>query len=88
MKSYLRDILEKLRGYTAPSSNLLMASILRKIVAFNQPRLQIYIKTLSTQTQICLETPTISTELSDKINELRDLAVKADDQKSDEGKCK
>lgn len=65
-----------------------MASVLRKIVAFNRPRLQIYAKYLSIQIEKCLKTPKISTELSDKINELRDLALKADVQDLEEGKCK
>lgn len=87
VKSYLQDILETLKGYTSTSSTLLTASILRKIVAFNRPRLQNYVRHLSKLTQICSETPDISPELSDKLGELRDLAVMADNRELEEGKC-
>lgn len=88
VKSYLQDILEILKGYTVYSSTLLMESVLRKIVAFNGQRLQIYIKHISAQTKLCLKTPTISTELSDKVSELQDLALKAGDPELEDGKCK
>lgn len=88
VKSYLQDILETLRGYTASSSTPLMESVLRKIVAFNGQRLQIYVKHISAQTQSCLRTPKLSTELSDKLSELQDLALKAGDQEIEESKCK
>lgn len=88
VKSYLQDILETLKGYTASSSNLLMESVLKKIIAFNGQRLQIYVKHISAQTQLCLETPKISTELSDKLSELQDLALKAGVQELEESKCK
>lgn len=88
VKSYLQDILETLKGYKASSSTLLMQSVLRKIVAFNGQRLQIYVKHISAQTQSCLETPKISTELSDKLNELQDLALKAGDPELEDSKCK
>ncbi|KAG6360148.1 hypothetical protein INS49_011204 [Diaporthe citri] len=86
VKTYLQDILETLRGYTASSSTPLVESVLSKIVAFNGQRLQIYVKHISAQTQSCLKTPTISTELSDKLSELQDLALKAGDQELEESK--
>lgn len=87
VKNYLQDILETLKDYIATSPTLLTASILRKIVAFNRPRLQNYVRHLSRLTKICLETPDISPELSDKLGELRDLAVMADNRELEEGKC-
>lgn len=87
MKSYLEGILETLKGYTPASSTLLMASILRKIVAFNRLRLQGYIRHLYSQTHTCLETPRLSDELSDKVREVQDLAKIADNRELDEAKC-
>lgn len=87
VKTYLEGVLETLKGYTAASSALLMASILRKIVAFNRPRLQLYIRSLHSHIQACLQTPKVSNELSDKLRELLDLAQKADNRELEEGKC-
>ncbi|KAJ0124999.1 hypothetical protein J7T55_006342 [Diaporthe amygdali] len=86
VKSYLQSIVETLRDYTVASSLRVKASVLRQIVAFNRPRLQCYVRNLYSQTQICLETPGISPELSDKISELRDLALKADNRELEESK--
>lgn len=88
VKTHLQGILETLRNYTAASSTLLIASVLRKIIAFNRPRLQSYIKHLSSQTQRCLGTPRISSELSDRLSELKELAIKADNRELEEGQCK
>lgn len=87
VKSYLEEILETLKGFTATSSTPLRTSILRKIIVFNRPRLQAYVTLLSDKTHTCLETPSVSTELSDKLSELRDLAVKANDRKLEESQC-
>ncbi|KAG8160240.1 hypothetical protein KVR01_009776 [Diaporthe batatas] len=84
VKSYLEGILETLKGYSPSSSNLLMASVLRKIVAFNRLRLQGYIRYLYSQTQICLDTPKLSTDLSDKVREVQDLVKIADNRELDE----
>ncbi|POS75821.1 hypothetical protein DHEL01_v205790 [Diaporthe helianthi] len=87
VKSYLEGILETLKeGYTAASSTILMASVLRKIVVFNRLRLQGYIRHLHSQTQTCLETPRLSNELSDKIREVQDLAKIADNRELDDTK--
>lgn len=87
VKSYLQDILETLKDHTTTSLTLLMASVLRKIVAFNRPRLQSYVKHLSEHTRKCLDKSNSSTELSDKLEELRDLAAKADNRALEEAKC-
>ncbi|KKY32120.1 hypothetical protein UCDDA912_g07899 [Diaporthe ampelina] len=86
VKTYLDGILETLKAHTAASTTPLTASILRKIIAFNRPRLQCYIKHLSSQTQRCLETPRIFPGLSDKLSELKELALKADNRELEEGK--
>lgn len=87
VKSHLEEILETLKGYTAASSLRLTASVLKKIVAFNRPRLQNYVKHLCEETQKCLDTSNISTELSEKLEELRDMAMKANNRELEEGKC-
>ncbi|KAL1849919.1 hypothetical protein Daus18300_013114 [Diaporthe australafricana] len=84
VKSYLIDILDTLKGYSTTSSLRVRASLLRKIVAFNRPRLQRYIRVLHQKTQICLETPEIPAELSDALRELRELAYKADNREAEE----
>lgn len=88
MKLFLQEILETLQTYTAASSLLTKASILRKIIAFNRPRLQCYVRKLSSQIGKCLETPSISTELSDRLSQLQDLALKADIRELEESECK
>lgn len=85
MRSYLRDILETLKDHTASSSTLLL--LREKIIAFNRPRLQIYVRHLSEQTQKCLGTSNVHTMLSDKLKELWDLAMKADDREMEEDEC-
>lgn len=87
MKSFLQAIIETLQAYTATSSLLTKASVLRKIIASNRPRLQCYIRNLTIETQECLKASRISTELSDSLSQLRDLALKTDDRELEESKC-
>lgn len=87
MKSHLEGILETLKGYTAASSDILTESVLRKIVAFNRPRLQWYIRRLCTYIPECLKTPKVSIELSDELRELLNPAKKADNRELEDDEC-
>ncbi|KUI55253.1 hypothetical protein VP1G_02669 [Cytospora mali] len=82
VESFLKDILNTLQAWTKEQTDIVKARILRKVVAFNRPRLQLYVRAIHTQSKICLEeqTSNVTAQTTEKIKNLRDLSAKADDR--------
>lgn len=87
LKSFATDILDTLRDWTEESSLSSQASVLRKIVAFNRPRLQPYVNRVAVQSVKCLGTTGLASVVVEKLEMLRDLSKKANDKEIDEVSC-
>lgn len=89
MKSFIEDILNSLQPLTEARNGEVRAIILRKIVAFNRPRLQAYVRAIQTHSQDCLELPadSVTTQVRETLKNLRDLSLKATDKEVNQAAC-
>lgn len=90
-KEFLLDILRTLRDWSKPTHSLVKTRLLRKIIAFNRARLQLYIRFLSSSTDQCLElskVQEISEELPEKLGKLQKILSGVNNKSLDEKECK
>lgn len=88
LKYFVVDILGTLQDWTEESSVLTRMTVLRKIVAFNRPRLQGYVTHVASQSAQCLETPDLAPRVMEKLTELRTLSMDANEIELAEDTCK
>lgn len=88
LKDFIVDILNTLQGWTEESSSPIKVTVLRKIVAFNRPRLQTYVKNVASQSSACLETSGLAPRVVEKLAELRTLSTAANDKELAEDTCR
>ncbi|ROW03746.1 hypothetical protein VMCG_05375 [Cytospora schulzeri] len=86
LKAFIEGILNSLKTLTAENSAMVRVRLLQRIVIFNRPRLQIYVREIRTQSQKCLESPAdaITPQTKERLENLRDLSLKADDRDVDD----
>ncbi|ROW17338.1 hypothetical protein VPNG_01321 [Cytospora leucostoma] len=86
MKTFIKNILESLATWTKAASRTVEDVILREIIAFNRPRLQLYVRAICSHSQECLKAPAevITTQVREELKNLLNLALKADDRELEE----
>ncbi|KAK7733312.1 hypothetical protein SLS53_008209 [Cytospora paraplurivora] len=86
VKAFIKDILESLATWTKAASRTIEGVILRKIIAFNRPRLQLYVRAICSHSQECLKVPAevIINQVREELKNLLSLALKADDRDLEE----
>lgn len=89
VKDFIESILTTLQAWTETDSELVRARVLRKVVAFNRPRLEVYVRAIYTQSQLCLAAPegTIKPQITEKLRELENFSLEANDRKLEEPAC-
>lgn len=88
VRLFVIDILDTLQGLTEESMKPIKAKILQKVVAFNRPRLQVYVKAVATKSEICLQTTGLASDVDEKLEGLQSLSMLANDAELDEDTCK
>lgn len=90
MKNFIEDILNSLKAWTPTTNGEVRAIILRKIVAFNRPRLLAYVRAIQTRSQECLGLPadSITSQTREILQVLQDLSLKANEKEADQAACK
>lgn len=94
LKAFVEDILNDLQGWTMKKDRSqreeVRLRVLRKVVAFNRPRLQKYVKALAEHSKQCLSASvsSLTPEIVEKLKEVSKLAWDTNDKNLDEGTCK
>lgn len=91
VKSFMTDILTTLKMSDPGSARTAQAAntaILKKIVAFNRPRLQMYVRALHTHSETCLGSLKPTDTVGDGLRDLKDLSFKADNRELGPDACK
>lgn len=88
LKDFVVDVLDTLRDWTEEESRLVVARVLRKVIAFNRLRMEMYVRAVASKSDICLGKPDLAPIVVDKLEELRRLAREANKPDLDEAQCK
>ncbi|CAN8098844.1 unnamed protein product [Discula destructiva] len=84
MEYYVTDVLETLRDWTEETGQLVTARVLRKVIAFCRPRLEVYVKAVASNSKACLESKDLAPGVAQKLDVLQEISRGAHDQEQDE----
>lgn len=88
VRLFVDDILQTLQDLTEKSSLSIKIRVLQKVIAFNRPRLQVYVKAVASQSERCLKTAGLAPDVVEKLEALQSLSKLANDKELDEDTCK
>lgn len=95
VRLFVNDILLTLQRWTGESpgsprssKKTVIASLLQKIIGFNRPRLQHYVKQVAEKSETCLEIKNLPSEVLNALRDLQELSRLANDKELSEDECK